>query len=393
MSTRRTLGLLPLALAVSLVAGACSSSVSGKGPTTNTTARSTATTRPASAPHTTVQAIGHVFLINLENENFANSWGPGSPAVYLNKTLRPKGQLLENYYGIGHASLDNYIAQISGQAPNPNTQGDCANYVPFVQTGVSAYGQLLGEGCVYPAAVKTIGDQLAAAGKTWKAYQEDIANSATEPKTCRHPPIGEADPTIFATSTDMYATRHDPFVYFHSILDSGACAARVVGLDVLPTDLASAATTPNLSYITPSVCDDGHDSPCKDGRPGGLASADAFLRVWVPKILASPAYRADGMLVITFDEAELGGAPDTATACCHTPPSPNSAHPGVNGPGGGRVGALVISVLTKPRSTNTTPYNHYALLCSLENVWKLSHLGFAGAPGLTCFGKDVYNQT
>ena len=43
-------------------------------------------------------------------------------------------------------------------------------------------------------------------------------------------------------------------------------------------------------------------------------------------------------------------------------------------------------------STNATPYNHYALLCSIENVFGLGHLGFAGAPGLTCFGKDVYDR-
>jgi hypothetical protein len=71
--------------------------------------------------------------------------------------------------------------------------------------------------------------------------------------------------------------------------------------------------------------------------------------------------------------------------------SPNAAKPGLVGPGGGRVGALIISQLTKPGSTDTTPYNHYALLCSIENVFGLTHLGFAGAPGLTCFGKDVYN--
>ena len=97
------------------------------------------------------------------------------------------------------------------------------------------------------------------------------------------------------------------------------------------------------------------------------------------------------MLVITFDEAEVGGSEGDSTACCKTPPSPNSAQPGITGPGGGRVGALVISTQTKAGTTNATPYNHYALLCSMENVFGLSHLGFAGAPGLNCFGKDVYN--
>ena len=67
--------------------------------------------------------------------------------------------------------------------------------------------------------------------------------------------------------------------------------------------------------------------------------------------------------------------------------------PGFSGPGGGNVGALIISPFTKPGTTNATPYNHYALLCSIENVFGLGHLGFAGAPGLTCFGKDVYDAT
>ena len=44
-----------------------------------------------------------------------------------------KGQLLDNYYGIAHNSLPNYIAQISGQGPNPQTQGDCQVYTDFEQ--------------------------------------------------------------------------------------------------------------------------------------------------------------------------------------------------------------------------------------------------------------------
>jgi hypothetical protein len=371
------------ALAVLLLGAACSSSGSSKATTTPKTGAA-----PSSTAAPTPARIGHAFVINLENENYDATWGDASPATYLNGTLRPMGQLLTHYFGIGHASLDNYIAQISGQAPNPDTQADCVNYVEFRSTGVGPYGQAHGKGCVYPASVKTIADQLDAAGKTWKGYMQDIGNSATQPKTCRHPKIGETDTTVIPTATDMYATRHDPFVYFHSIIDAPRCARRVVSLDAaLATDLQSAATTPNLAYITPDVCDDGHDSPCKDGRPGGLVSADLFLRTWVPKILASPAYKADGMLVITLDEAG-----SDASACCNTPPSPNSDQPGGSGPGGGRVGALVISAHTKPGTTNDTPYNHYSLLCTLEDLWGLDHLGFAGAPGLNCFGKDVYDR-
>jgi hypothetical protein len=385
MPTRPRRALVSLSVLL-LVASACSSSGSKKGAATTTTRPATPTTSKV-AP----KKIGHVFVINLENENFDATWGASSPAKYLNQTLRPKGQLLTQYFGIAHASLGNYLAQISGQAPNPKTQGDCLGFVEFESTGTGAYGQALGQGCVYPKSVETIGGQLRAAGRSWKAYQEDIANSKTQPKTCRHPDIGSADSTILPTATDMYATRHDPWVYFHSVIDRSDCNAHVVGLDALTADLGSEVTTPDLAYITPNVCNDGHDAPCKDGRPGGLTSADLFLKTWVPRVLASPAYKSGGMLVITLDEAELGGADGDASACCNTPPSPNTDAPGIRGPGGGRVGTLVLSTLTKPGTTNDTPYNHYALLCSLEDLFGLDHLGFAGVPGLTCFGKDVYN--
>jgi hypothetical protein len=123
-----------------------------------------------------------------------------------------------------------------------------------------------------------------------------------------------------------------------------------------------------------------------DGQPGGLVSADQFLQDNVPAILASPAFAHDGLLIITFDESDGGDS----SGCCNTPPSPNAPNPGGSGPGGGRVGALLISSKVNAGTENATPYNHYSLLCSTENLFGLSHLGFAGAPGLDCFGNDVF---
>jgi hypothetical protein len=332
--------------------------------------------------------VGHVFIINLENKGFDKTWGATSPATFLNGTLRPQGQLLTQYYGTAHASLGNYIAQISGQGPNPETQSDCQNFTEFVSSGTGDFGQELGHGCVYPTNVKTISDQLTAAGKTWRSYNEDMANNApAEPTTCRHPAIGAHDNTLGARVGDQYATRHDPFVYFHSIIDDQAsCDAHVVDLSALGNDLAVTDTTANYTYITPNLCHDGHDTPCVDGQPGGLVSADQFLHDNVPMILASPAFAADGLLIITFDESDGG----EASGCCNTPPSPNAAQPGGSGPGGGRVGALLISSKVNAGTENATPYNHYSLLCSTENLFGLPHLGFAGAPGLDCFGNDVF---
>jgi hypothetical protein len=349
--------------------------------------------RPAAAAE--LPPIKHVFVIVLENKNYDETFGPNSPAAYFNTTLLPQGQFLRQYYATAHLSLGNYIAMVSGQAPNPQTQSDCQIYTEFAGAPVlDPNGQAVGQGCVYPAVVPTLPDQLEAKALTWKGYMQDMGNHATEPQTCRHPTINTQDTTQQAEVGDQYAARHNPFVYFHSIIDEPSCAANDVPLDRLPADLASAATTANFSFITPNLCEDGHDGPCVDGRPGGLASIDDFLEEWVPKILASPAYQQDGMLIVTFDEAEAEANPDSdASACCGEIPGPNSPLPGIFGLGGGRVGALVLSPWTQPGSVNDTPYNHYSLLRSVEDLFTLDHLGFAAASGLVAFHEDVYNGT
>ena len=354
-----------------------------------------------SAPATAAAAAGvwrpppvrHVFVVNLENKSYGETFGASSPAKYLNNTLLSKGQLLDNYYGTAHNSLPNYIAQISGQGPNPQTQGDCQVYSDFEQVATTTDGQAVGAGCVFPANVPTVASQLAESHLTWKGYMEDIGNSPTEAKTCRHPAIGSVDDTQQAQVGDQYAARHDPFVYFHSIIDSPSCASNVVGLGQLSRDLQATATTPNLAYITPNLCDDGHDAPCVDGRPGGLVSADAWLQSWIPKILASPAFRHDGLLVVTFDEAELEGSNADSSSCCGEGPGPNAPLPGITGLGGGRVGAVVISRWTRPGRVNATAYNHYGLLRTIEDLYGLGHLGYAGDPAVTSFGHDVFDAT
>jgi hypothetical protein len=328
--------------------------------------------------------VGHVFIINLENKGYDETWGPSSAAPYLSQTLRAQGVLLSQYYGIGHNSLDNYIAQVSGQGPNADTQGDCQVYTRFVRTGTATPGQAVGRGCVYPSSVPTLAGQLTGAGRTWKGYMEDMG------KPCRHPALGAVDDTQRARAGDQYAVRHNPFAYFASITGSAACDSDV-DLSALPTDLQTTQTTPNLSYITPNLCNDAHDSPCVDGKPGGLASADAWLRHWVPQITASPAFQKDGMLVITFDESD--GPQSDAGACCGEGPGPNTPLPGITGLGGGRVGALVLSPrFVAPGTWSDTPYNHYSLLASVEDLFGLPYLGYADAPGLPRFGLDVYNR-
>lgn len=314
---------------------------------------------------------GHVFVINLENKSYDTTWGPDSDAPYLSETLRAQGVLLSKYYAIAHHSNPNYIAQISGQAANPATKNDCGTYIPLTPTGTTNLGQVEGTGCIYPASVPTVAGQLTAAGKTWKGYMEDMGTP------CRHPEPGAEDQDQDASPGDQYATRHNPFVYFAAITSSPECRTNVVDFTELSRDLQSAATTPNLSYISPNLCNDGHDSPCVDGREGGLVSADVWLKKHIPAILDSPAFKQDGMLVITFDESEGN----------QTGPK---GVPG--GTAGGHIGALVLSPFVRGGTTLDKTYTHYSLLATIEDAFSLPRLGYAGAPGVDSFGPDVFNN-
>jgi phosphatidylinositol-3-phosphatase len=297
------------------------------------------------------------------------TFGSDSPAPYLAQTLPSKGQLLTHYYAIGHESLDNYIALVSGQSPNPDTQSDCQFFTDFVLTDPAqpiypgpeppAAGQAWGRGCVYPQFITTIADQLQAQALTWKGYMEDMGNDSKRDngRRCAHPPINSRDNTQQAEKGDQYATRHNPFVYFHSVLESRYCDKRDVPLSQLPTDLKQAGTTPKYSFIVPNLCHDGHDHPGVTGEPGGLVSANAWLKKWIPKILGSPAFKRDGLLIVTFDEAEDTGPEADSSACCDEPTGPNTADNGgpTPGPGGGRVGAVVLSPFVKPGTVNDHP--------------------------------------
>ncbi|MBV9323165.1 MAG: phosphoesterase [Chloroflexi bacterium] len=416
-------------------------------------------------------SIRDILVIELENESFSETFGPGSPATYLNGTLRAQGELLEGYFATGHASLDNYISQISGQAPTSATRADCSNLaslappfnnIQFSFTNVTPGGddpfpatnpgQVDGQGCVYPPpsggnhGAPTIADQLDAKFPpdrrthvaAWRDYDEDMGNvpsrdgGSPDPSggtDCAHPPIGGVDNAEIGTASDQYATRHNPFVYFHTIIDNAAeCNANVVPLGTLQADgtpdpaghlardLRDERTTPRFGFITPNVCNDGHDSTCagpnsEGGHTGGLAAADLFLKHWLPLILNSPAYREGSMLVvITFDEGgvTLTGVSDVRS-CCYEQAGPNVTAPGDvfgrattnTAPGGGQTGAVLLNRrFIRPGSDNTTgTYNHYSALRSYEDLLGLDtggadgagHVGFAAAPGLVPFGPDVFN--
>jgi hypothetical protein len=345
-----------------------------------------------------------VFVIMLENQGYSATFGNPSAAPYVAQTLPSQGALLENYYATGHESNDNYISIVSGQPPNVQNQADCPRFDNFVGALMLEDGVETGTGCVYPAGVPTIGNQLSAAKRSWKAYMQDMGNDPNrETAACGHPALEGTDETQKAETGDGYATRHDPFVYFHSVVDeqqfcdkhvvalgspSGEMpAAALRGESGLAADLRTGAKTPKFSFITPNLCNDGHDYPCTNQPTGAsaLADIDAFLETWVPKITGSPAYSRNGLLEIVFDEAGTS----EAESCCEEMPGPGSPLPGVVGPGGGRVGAVLLSPFIEPGTVSSTAYNHYSSLASWETLLGLPKLAYAATTPST-FGADVF---
>ena len=359
--------------------------------------------KPPPTPSTSLPPVKHVFLIVLSAHGFNEAFGQTSTAPYLAHTLTSQGELLTNYYAVTQGELANEIALTSGQGPTVQTAANCPSYADVAPGTAGDMGQATGDGCVYPSATPTLPDQLTAAGKTSKAYVEDIGNgvAAGQAATCRHPTLGQPDGAQAPQPGDGYVTWRNPFVYFHSLIDSPSCTTSDVGLDQLAPDLQLGSSAPSLSYIVPNRCHDGSDQPCAPGQPAGLPAADTFLQSIVPQIVGSPAYSDGGLIAITFDQAPQSGPTADQSACCNPPTYPNlppaPAPPSAPGPvrptgGGGQVGLLLISPFVQPGTVNQISYyNHYSLLRSIEDLFGLQYLGYAADPALAGFDQSIYN--
>lgn len=379
----------------------------------------------------TTPAVRHVFVVMLSQTDLvalagdadvARTAADGDPATqtapaasppaapYFADRLLPQGTLLTAYESVARGSLANGVALLSGQGPTAQTLADCPTAAGTPPADVAPDtlgddGQQLGDGCVYPFATGTMPDQLTGAGLDWRAYVEDAAGPCP-------------------------ATPRDPFAYFHSLLDAGACARRVAGLDRLDADLARGSDAPALSYIVPSACHDGQAAPCAPDAPAGAAAADAFLQDVVPRILASPAYADGGLIAITSDSppppAPAAPTPTTPTNPVPPPPATTPTTPTVPAPppgqttpttttpapqavpagiarvpaaypnvgdaaaaGAARVGALLISPAVAAGKRSAAPASHFTLLRAISDLFALQPLGYAGIPDLRPLPEQV----
>jgi hypothetical protein len=272
-------------------------------------ANATATAAPQVPPAVKVPNFGHIVLIMLENEYFQDVIGDAQ-MPHLN-ALAKQNVLLSNYFAIGHPSLPNYLALVSGSTQN--IASDCLNC--FVNQ-------------------PNLADEIEASGRTWKSYQESL------PSPC------------FVGNAGHYAQWMNPFIYFDSIrLDASRCDRSIVPLTQLDKDLA-ANQLPNFSLIMPNLCDSGHSCVAE--------TSDNWLNAMVAKLQASPTLGQNSLIIITFDE---GVQDNTATCCGKTTKTK------------GQIPAVLISPLARQGFNDPAIYSHYNLLKTILAAWNLPGLG------------------
>jgi hypothetical protein len=288
------------------------------------------------------KSFQHVFVIMMENTGYNLLIGnPNAP--WINAAAQKYG-LATNYFGVTHPSQPNYIAATAG-----------------IQGADSDVNETL--------SVPNIVDQLESHDKTWKAYMQSYS-------LC-------TDPLAASCGVQLYERKHNPFVTFADVQSSPARMANIVDLSQLNTDLAS-KHVPNYVWISPDQCHDMHGrgttpaDPCNFSNEQSLISAgDTFLSSTVGAITSSRAWKGNSVIFIMWDESEFtnsgfGGFGDDS-GCCDS----------VAGQGGGHVAALVISHSNDEHVTSSIAYNHYSVLRTIQQGWRLGCLGF------TCDTKNV----
>ena len=272
-----------LAFSLALLAAACSGTPPGRPPVGGT-----------------VPPVGHVFIVVEENADYANVIGSAA-MPYLNGLATRYG-LATEYYANTHPSIGNYFMMTVGKIVTNN------------------------DGFAGTVTDDNIVRHLLAAGKTWKAYAEDL------------PAVGYHA----AGDSGKYASRHNPLSYLSDVVNDPAQVTNLVPFSQFAADLANNAL-PNYAFIVPNLCNDAHDCP--------LATADAWLQTNIDPLITSTGFQQDGLLIILFDESRA-----------------DLRH------GGGRIAWVVVSAKVKSGYRSAALYQH-------ENTLRLT----ADALGLTTF--------
>ena len=333
---------------------------------------------PTGVPH-----LDHVFVIMMENHGYSQIVGnPNAP--FINQ-LAKSANTATNYFAVAHPSLTNYLEVVGGSNFGVHTDNypdwhnnacstNLSTAVPATDnpaTGLICPISGAGTDAATPAVDttnetqgppgdnnidgvrsipadpnilgKTIADQLVAAGKSWKSYQENLPPTGanlinvsdgyytnltdfTKITPALNPPL-TSNSLVY-----LYAVKHNPFAYFRDIqegYDPQNSLKNVVPFDGphgLFADLAS-GHVPEYSFIAPNQCNDQHGrgnagafcnyDPSDVGTQAGLNPAliqrgDITVRTLVTSIKASRVWKeGHSAIVLLWDENDYSTAPNT----------------------------------------------------------------------------------
>jgi len=325
-----------------------------------------------------VPQLDHVWVILMENHAYQQI--VGNPSAPFTNSYMNMVNAATNYFAIAHPSLTNYLEFVGGSnfgVLNDNSpdwhNGACTsnlasgttsydnggpNVCPIAGTGTDAATPVFDtsnetsppsitsvteiDGVMsIPAASgivgKTIGDQLYEHGLSWKSYQESLPPTGADRVNNSDGfysdvnPIQNSLPNESQSLVNLYAVKHNPFVYFRSVQEgpSGNNLANSVGFDGangLYADLAS-GQVPSFSIVVPNQCNDQHGrgnagplcdfDPSTTGTQTGLNPAliyqgDKTIQTLVQAIHASPAWGwGRNAIVLWWDENDYSATPNT----------------------------------------------------------------------------------
>jgi hypothetical protein len=354
-----------------------------------------AVTTPAQA----AAAPKHIFLIMMENHSPEETVGNATDAPFLADLITKPGVRYANQYlGVTHPSLPNYLALVSGSfqgihddcGPGKDVVCKAEEFVPDSEDPAVA-GNLMtdeqkeiADTAKHMFGGKTIVDQLEAKHLTWKAYMEDMP---ADNKFVENAPLGSDGKPI----AKLYAVKHNPFFYFSSVRDNPKRVEKVVPYDQFTKDLA-ANDLPNLVWISPNQCHDMHGISPKAavainnpdcGYPDSgvdhkvIKLGDDYVRDTVGAIEKSAAWGEGSVILLVWDEDDYAGFSGAA-----------GSPVGRNGVilGGARAPLVAITAGSDAARKIQEPYNHYNLLRTIEDAW---HIGCLGASCKGDSGKPI----
>jgi hypothetical protein len=211
-----------------------------------------------------VPHLDHVFVIMMENHSYSQI--VNNPNAPFANQLAKSANSATNYYAIAHPSLTNYLEMVGGSnfgvltdnspdwhnktctpnlasgkiaTDNPSSPNVCPIWgdgmdaaTPLIDTtnetsppAVTAVVEIDGKLAI-PAAKtsgRTIADQLVEHGKSWKSYQENLPARGADGVNnsdgffISNAEITNAIPGEKQTLINLYAVKHNPFVYFRSV--------------------------------------------------------------------------------------------------------------------------------------------------------------------------------